>query len=318
MVVVGGASSSALPVLSGVPQGSVLGPLLFLIYINDVTEVISIESSLTLFADDMAVYRPIQTILDFSALQLDISAISTWINNNFLSLQPAKCCAMLISRKQSGTGALHPLYVEGVPLPFVTSVRYLGVLLTEHLSWSEHVSALNAKAKQSIGVLFRNFYKNAQPSTLLKLYLAYIRPHFEYCSPVWDPHLRKDIDLLERAQKCGLRVCLKDWTSSYNDLLRKGNIQTLSKRRNVANLAHIHKIVHDLTDFPEAPVSRRTFHYNSRADNSLSLVPFRCKSSQYLHSFFPKAVKGWNSLPVEIVSLQTTQSFKRVVNTFTS
>ena len=100
MVVVGGASSSALPVLSGVPQGSVLGPLLFPIYINDVTEVISIESSLTLFADDMAVYRPIQTILDFSAFQLDMSAISTWINNNFLSLQPAKRCALLISRNR--------------------------------------------------------------------------------------------------------------------------------------------------------------------------------------------------------------------------
>ena len=122
MVVVGGVSSSTLPVLSGVPQGSVLGPLLFLIYMNDVTETISPESTLSLFADDMAIYRPIRTTHDHSALQRDISAIATWISNNLLSLQPAKCCAMLISRKRSAEQMVPPIYVQGTPLPYVTSL----------------------------------------------------------------------------------------------------------------------------------------------------------------------------------------------------
>ena len=100
LVVVGGEQSSVLPVLSGVPQGSVLGPLLFLIYINEVVFQVSPGSTMSLFADDMALYRPISSATDYSILQCDISAIATWIKNNCLSLQPSKCCYMLISRKK--------------------------------------------------------------------------------------------------------------------------------------------------------------------------------------------------------------------------
>ena len=314
MVVVGGVSSSTLPVLSGVPQGSVLGPLLFLIYMNDVTETISPESTLSLFADDMAIYRPIRTTHDHSALQRDISAIATWISNNLLSLQPAKCCAMLISRKRSAEQMVPPIYVQGTPLPYVTSVKYLGVLLTTNLSWSEHVSALNAKARKLIGVMFRKFYKDAHPTSLLNLYLANIRPHLEYCSPVWDPYLRKDIDMLEKAQKFGLRVCLKDWSSQYETLLQQSKIQSLSERRTKTNLTYIHKIVHEKIDFPGAPIKERTFQYCSRSNNSRSLIPFNCKSAQFLNSYFPKAVKGWNSLPEDIVTVQSTQTFKRLLS----
>ena len=313
MVVVGGACSPVLPVISGVPQGSVLGPLLFLLYINDVINVISPESSLSLFADDMAIYRPIRSQHDYYRLQLDISAISEWIEDNYLSLQPTKCCAMLISRKRVDSHALPILYVQDVPLPYVSSVKYLGVLISCNLSWSDHVTALNKKARRLIGILYRTFYKHAESSTLVKLYLSNIRPHLEYCSPVWNPHLRKDIDQLERAQKFGLKVCLKDWSSNYNDLLQKGDVPNLSKRRTIATLSHLHKIVHDQTDFPGAPVVRRTFHYDSRADNSLSLLPFRCKSSQFLNSYFPQSVTRWNSLPAEVVSLTSTLSFKRSI-----
>ena len=100
IVVVEGTCSPVLPVLSGVPQGSVLGLLLFLIYINDVATQVSPGSSISLFADDMALYRPICSTVDFSVVQYDISSISLWIKNNFLSLQPAKCHAMMLTRKR--------------------------------------------------------------------------------------------------------------------------------------------------------------------------------------------------------------------------
>ena len=101
VVVVGGEQSSAVPVISGVPQGSVLGPLLFLIFINEVVHQVSQDSCMSLFADDMALYRPIHSTADYYELQRDISAIVNWINASLLALQPSKCCYMIITRKRS-------------------------------------------------------------------------------------------------------------------------------------------------------------------------------------------------------------------------
>ena len=127
MVVVGGGESSVLPVLSGVPQGSVLGPLLFIMFINDVTVQISPGSTLSLFADDMTLFRTIVTVEDYWTLQCDVNALTTWINDNHLSLQPAKCCSMIISRKKSRAIPPPIIFVGNCPLNKVSSVRYLGV-----------------------------------------------------------------------------------------------------------------------------------------------------------------------------------------------
>ena len=124
-------------------------------------------------------------------------------------------------------------------------------------------------------MLYRKFYKT---STLLQLYISFIQPHLEYCSPVWDPYL---------TQKFGLKICLKNWSSDYSDLLSTAGILTLSSRRSQARLSHMFKIMHEQTDFLDVPIDWRTFHYSSRSDNSMAIKPFQCRSSQFLHSFFP-------------------------------
>ena len=133
---------------------------------------------------------------------MDIFAISVWIKCNLLSLQPAKCCAMLLSWRCPHPESLYTLYVEGPLLPFVSSVKYLGVLISSNLSWSQHVSGICSKVRRLIGILYRRFYKNADQNTLLQLYKSFIRPHLEYSSVVWDPYLSRDISLLARSQKC--------------------------------------------------------------------------------------------------------------------
>ena len=96
--------------------------------------------------------------------------------------------------------AFPTLYVEGVPLAYVNSVKYLGILITSNLSWSQHISNLHLKVRRLIGMLYRKFYKNAETNTLLQLYISFIRPHLEYCSAVWDPYLIKDMETLEKTQ----------------------------------------------------------------------------------------------------------------------
>ena len=132
-VVVNGEQSPVLPVMSGVPQGSVLGPLLFLIYINDVTCRISDLSKITLFADDITLYRTICSILDYLALQEDITSIATWVTENCLSLNADKCCCMLFSKKRLHSAPPVPLHVDGRDLSMVSQTKYLGVLLSSDM-----------------------------------------------------------------------------------------------------------------------------------------------------------------------------------------
>ena len=217
----------------------------------------------------MALYRPIRNTTDYLILQSDISAVSFWINSNYLSLQPAKCCAMFISRKRCHSVQPPTLMVDECPLTLVSSVKYLGIQINSDLSWSPHVANLCTKTRKLIGLLYRRFYKSADTKTLLQLYKSFIRPHLEYCSIVWDPYLTKDVETLEKVQRFGLRVCLKNWTMSHDQLLQQANVSSLSVRRAHSKLCHIFKIMNDLTDFPDAPLQSRELHYSSRQSNAL-------------------------------------------------
>ena len=147
-VVVKGDRSSTAKVLSGVPQGSILGPLLFLIYINEINSVsLSPESSRVVYADDVCIYRPISSCRDFIYVQDDIEAVEALSIENFLNLNPLKCKYMLISRKRTPSTPDEPLVLTDLPLQKVDAFKYLGVLLSQDLSWSPHVQAICSKAK---------------------------------------------------------------------------------------------------------------------------------------------------------------------------
>ena len=153
-VVVNGSSSSLLPVLSGVPQGSVLGPLLFIIYLNDVVHQISNDSSINLFADDIALYRIINSSDDYSKLQIDIDAVSSCLASKHLNLNVSKCCSLLLSRKRANSIPPPTLTLNGAPLSHATSYKYLGVLITQDLMWSSHISNICNKTRWLIGILY--------------------------------------------------------------------------------------------------------------------------------------------------------------------
>ena len=309
-VSIDGVDSHVLPVASGVPQGSVLGPLLFILYINDVATAVSTESEANMFADDVALYRVIRSSLDYSRLQDDINSISACIKSKYLKFNTNKCKLMLVTKKRDSSIQPPQLFLDGVALARVHSYKYLGITLTSNLSWSSHIRNCCNKTRKLIGLLYRQFYENATSPTLVKLYCSFIRPHLEYAAIVWNPLLKGDIDSLENVQKFALRVCLKSWNSTYEELLMTTKLPSLQDRRTIASLCHLFKIVKGFTDFPNAPVHTMTHSYDTRSSNKPLFIVPQCRTNAYQHSFFPSTLANWNSLPREASQTNTIAAFK--------
>lgn len=148
-VVVNGAASETIDVTSGVPQGLVLGPLLFLVYINDVAE--NITSYMRLFADDCVVHREIRSEEDNYALQRDLFRIQRWCQEWNMKLNLGKTVHMCFSRKQDGPKSVY--MIDSTPLQTVFEFKYLGIYLTPSLCWHRHVDFVTGKACKVLGFL---------------------------------------------------------------------------------------------------------------------------------------------------------------------
>ena len=162
-------------------------------------------------------------------------------------------------------------------------------------------------------MVYRHFYKNFNSHTLLKLYLAYVRPYLQYCSHVWSP-LKGDIDIIETVQEYALRVCTKSWDLSYDDL-NATSVAPLHQRWIIACLCHLHKILSGLTEFPNAPVQSKNFPFNSRLASSSYLNVPKLRTFSHGHSFFPNTITLWNNLPSNI-RRNSHQSFKSNVTKY--
>jgi len=307
-VVINGVCSSSEPVLSGVPQGSVLGPLLFLIYVDELACLpLSDGSQCVLYADDLLLFRPVKDHMDIQCLQNDISSVEEWVQHNYLTLNTSKCKSMIVSRKKSQP---YPstLTLGGQRLEQVESFKYLGVLLSSNLSFSQHIQTICAKARKILGLLYRRFYKNTSNEALLQLYISLVRPHLEYASPVWNPYLKKDIKQLEDVEKFALKMITMQWDLGYQDLLRISDISSLQSRRVQSSLCTLFKIVHGLCYCPPNFVTPRQ-NYSERTNRQLLLQQPYARTNHYLFSFVPHTVQAWNKLPESVVTLPLN-SFK--------
>ena len=197
-VLVDGTKSPEEAVLSGVPQGTVLGPLMFLLYINDMPSQVQRDTRCRLLADDSLLYRVIDSTLDQVQLQQDLKNLEKWALDWGMVFNPSKCYVMHINGGRTHRPYLYELC--GVLLKSVTQERYLGVILTQSLSWSNHISQVSVNANQKLGFIKRNL--KGSPQELKRLaYITLVRSGMEYASPVWDPSTSKDQDALERESK---------------------------------------------------------------------------------------------------------------------
>ena len=212
----------------------------------------SSPSSLVLYADDILLSHVISSPSCMASVQSDLDLIAHWINSHLLSLNPNKCKYMVISRKSSSfTSSLPSLSLAGVSLEQVQVFKYLGVVISSRLSWSDHVLHVAAKARKSIGVIYRNFYRHFSPATLLQLYKSIVLPQLTYCSSVWAPSSSSgSMRKLESVQHFALKVCLHQWNSTYSDCLHAVHLPSFSARYTLAKLTLLYKIKTSLVFFP--------------------------------------------------------------------
>ena len=304
-VLVNGITSDFVSVQSGVPQGSVVAPALFLAYINDLPEQLS---SLTrLFADDTAVYRLSATEYDHSQLQQDLLQLQEWEKSWDMEFHPGKCTTLPVTKSTSPKNNNYILH--GHTLDTVDSAKYLGVTLTKDLTWETHINSIIQKANKTLGFLRRNLKIS---STKIKetAYKTFVRPILEYACTVWDPHTQTNIDRLEAVQRRAARFVVNRYhnTSSVSGMIDQLNWPTLQHRRRVARLAMLRKILNDEAIFNKkninpAPPRRRRGH-------SQQLVQIQCRRDYRNFSFLPNTIREWNSLPSSAVEAATLDTFK--------
>ena len=241
-------TSKAISVHSGVPQGSHCGPLLFLIFINDIVN--NLSNSCLLFADDVKLFRIITSVDDCLKLQKDLNNILTWCEQNSLFLNTEKCHAISFTKKRNTI--TYNYSINSTKVSRVNVISDLGVIFTSHFSFKVHIFSICNKARRMWGFI-RRTCGVFNVHVLKILYVSLVRSILEFSSSVWSPFYNCDIVSLERVQNHFLRhmefkLGMVHIVGEYSNILNILNLQTLESRRLVSDLCFLHKLLNNNID----------------------------------------------------------------------
>lgn len=253
-VVLNGFSShprfSAVP--SGVPQGSILGPLLFVLFVNDINQCFH-HSKFLLFADDMKIYKKVQAPNDCLLLQQDLDRLQHYCHINKLDLNVSKCNCISFSRSKNIICFDYRLNQQS--LIRTDSIRDLGVILDSKLLYDKHVDAITSKAIKMLGFIIRSTKHFKMIKSLKILYCSLVRSHLEYASQVWNPQYQLYISKIEGVQKKFLRFlnykCRLNLSPSYEINCKQQHLLPLTLRREASDLTFLLNIINGSMDCPE-------------------------------------------------------------------
>ena len=238
-VTVDGCYSDWSKVTSGIPQGSVLGPTLFVMFVNDLPDVTC--SHTQLYADDAKIYSSVHSQTSCHTLQCDLNNISTWSSEWQLPLNSQKCKILHLGHNNPNQNYI----MDGKPLENVDAERDLGVLVDSNLTFRRHISATIQKANQMLGIIRRAFV-NINKDVFIPLYKALVRPHLEYCTVSWNPRFLTDDRKLEAVQRRATKMIPGMHDLPYDERLKKLKLFSLHYRRERGNMIQVFKILHGI------------------------------------------------------------------------
>ena len=330
-VVLGNCKSSPKNVLSGVPQGSILGPLLFVLFINDLHRGLSNDTSIALYADDTKIWRAIKNEGDTNILQMDIDLLNHWTVINRMKFNLDKCHVLTLHNSNKNyhiEGENSPYTLGSVPLKTVDMEKDLGVDMTPKLNWEHQINRLCSKASQKLGLLRRNCFFVKDFNRARVLYIALVRSIFESCSVIWRPTNISLMRKVEGIQKRALKWVFGEENISYScqsvywKKCKKVNVLPMCYRFEFTDLILFHKILHGLIqiNFPSylhfySNKSRLRFCHLDSLSLVCDIIP-RTTASQdtttnaFANSFFYRTHLSWNKLPVAIRAIDSPDEFK--------
>ena len=285
---------------SGVPQGTVLGPLLFLIYVNDLT--VGLNSKCLLFADDVKV---IGVKHDWVRFQEDLEKLAEWSRHWDLPLNPRKSQLMV------STGFPEDKIAElgDASLGRAPHVKDLGVILDSTFKPSTQCIEAANKARRALFALKRSVVSRDR-SVWVPLYCAFVRPHLEYCVQAWAPYLAKDADILERVQKLATKWVAGLETVSYEERLKQLNLFSLARRRLRGDLIEVFRMTKGLSGIRLDDLLSRHDGRPTRG-HDYKLKKERSRLELRKNFFTQRVVTPWNQLPADVVGAPSITIFKK-------
>jgi hypothetical protein len=302
-VCVGGESSDWSGVTSGVPQGSVLGPTLFLIYIDDLED--NTVTNTLKFADDTKLYRPVVNREEADILQQDLDLLVKWAEKWKMEFNVKKCKVVHFGsnnqRHKYHMGNNNDLQVS-------EAERDLGVTVHQSLKWGSHIAEVVKKANRSLGIIKRTF-TSRKMAVMLPLYKAFVRPHVEYAVQVWSPYFIKDINLIEKVQRRFSRMISECRGLEYPDRLAVLGLSTLEERRTRGDIIQTFKMIKDI-DRTSTLVLRSEKTDRATKGHHLRLYKRHCNTLPRKNYFSFRVTDPWNKLPEAAVNCTNINALK--------
>ena len=327
-IVINGEQSSTLRVNSGVPQGSILGPTLFILFLNDITEGLSDGTNMAMYADDTKIWRRIYTADDHYILQRDINHLLNWADRNMMTFHPDKCKTLAVTNGHRPQNdfiySLSDKVIEYTPLE-----KDLGVHVNGKLNWNEHSDIIYSRANQRLGLLKRtcDFVRNRCKRR--SLYISMVRSQFEHCAIIWHPSSKSTMSRLESIQKRALKWVIDDAYISFTNILnyyrecKTLDLLPISFLFEFRDLLYFHSVYYSysVTKLPnylhKFTGSRlRSCHFDrlSIVSDITPRIPHNLNNDNSTlgisKSFFYRAHLAWNRLPIDLRDIGAPSKFK--------